>query len=90
MQGDVLEKQDVVEVNRGAEQGAGADAEVEDVKANVQMKRPYTPTQHEIEEHMPLHIPYRPLCPHCVAGRGASGHHIASDKSDRLGVTISV
>ena len=57
------------------EKGEGKDAgqeDVQDVKPAVQMKRPYTPTQQEIDEHMPLHLPYRAWCPHCVAGKGIS------------------
>ena len=59
------------------------------VRKAAVMNRPYTPTQMEIEEHMPLHIPYRSWCPHCVAGKGVSGHHRHGEKDDRIGVTIS-
>lgn len=54
----------------GADQGIQDDQEArvdEEVKKAVVMRRPYTPTQKEIEEHMPLHIPFRAWCPHCVA-----------------------
>ena len=59
-------------------------------KEPVVLKRPYTPTQQEIAEHMPLHLPYRAWCPHCVAGRGVTGHHVKSDKAERIGATISM
>ena len=29
----------------------------------------YSPTQKEIDEHMPLHLPYRAWCAHCVKGK---------------------
>ena len=45
---------------------------VKEAKDAMIMRRPYTPTQREIDEHMPLHLPYRAWCPHCVAGRGIS------------------
>ena len=59
------------------------------VRTAAVMNRPYTPTQKEIEEHMPLHMPYRSWCPHCVAGKGVSVHHRLGNKEDRIGVTIS-
>ena len=31
---------------------------------------PVRPSQAEVEEHRPTHLPYRNLCPECVAGRG--------------------
>ena len=29
----------------------------------------YSPTQRENDEHMPLHVPYRAWCAHCVKGK---------------------
>ena len=33
------------------------------------LRQPLEPTQHEWEEHMVLHWPFRSWCPHCVSGR---------------------
>ena len=63
---------------------------VQEAGAAVQMRRPYTPTQMDIDEHMPTHLQFRAWCPHCVAWRAVSGHHIASNKDDRMGVAISM
>ena len=67
----------------GGEEGTGLrdDGEVGKV---IQMRRPYTPTQKDVDEHLPLRRPYRAWCAHCVAGRGISGHHAKSDKDDAL------
>jgi hypothetical protein len=34
----------------------------------------------ELEDHMPLHIPYRAWCPHCVRGRGINNLHVAGNE----------
>ena len=33
------------------------------------IKRPNAPTKQEVEDHLPLHLPYRSWCPDCVATR---------------------
>ena len=53
------------------------------------IRRPETPTNQEIADHLPLHLPYRSWCPDCVAGRGVSSPHVTSTE-DPLGVTISI
>ena len=32
-------------------------------------RRPVLPTKAEVTEHYPLHLNYRSLCKHCVAGK---------------------
>ena len=54
------------------------------------MRRPYTPTQQEIDDHMTTHLPYRAWCPHCVAGNGISGHHVMHAEGKNMGVTVSL
>ena len=49
--------------------------DLDEARKAAVMRRPYTPTQKEIEDHLPLHLPYRSWCPHCVAGKGVGGHH---------------
>lgn len=52
-----------------------ADEAAEAVAVRVSRK-PYTPTQQEVDQHLPLHEPYRSWCPICVAGRGVSDRHV--------------
>ena len=51
------------------DQGEG-DAKEEEVRKVKAGRIPSTPTQAEVEEHLPLHMPYRDWCPVCVAGEG--------------------
>ena len=47
----------------GVEQGIEEREEVQldgEARKAAVMRRPYTPTQKDVEEHMVLHIPYRP------------------------------
>ena len=76
-------------MGQGDEKGQGDSGE-ELKRPLVEMRRPYTPTQKEIDEHTPLHIPYRSWCPHCVAGKGGSGHHRTDSAKEKLGTTISL
>ena len=66
------------------------DGKVLDARKAEIMRRPYTPTQAEIEEHNATHLPYRAWCPHCVAGRGISGHHSMHQDGKKMGITISL
>ena len=68
----------------------GQDGKVLDARKAEIMRRPYTPTQEEVEEHMATHLPYRSWCPHCVAGRGIAGHHVTHAEGKKLGITISM
>ena len=38
-------------------------------------RRKHLPSAEEIRQHNVSHIPYRNLCPHCVAGRGKAHPH---------------
>ena len=44
----------------------------------------------EMEEHLPLHIPYRPWCPVCVAGEGVQhqSRQATLEEKEGCGVTI--
>ena len=50
------------------------------------------PTQKELQEHLPLHVPYRAWCPICVAGEGIHNQARKSteSKEETLGVTKSM
>ena len=41
----------------------------------VQQRKPEEPSLKEWEEHMILHTPFRPWCPHCVKGRAKNEPH---------------
>ena len=46
-------------------------------------RKPVTPSQREIEEHMRTHIPYRSWCVHCVCGRGRNDRHRRAQQEER-------
>ena len=50
------------------------DAKDEEVRKAKARRVPSTPTQAEVEEHLPLHMPYRDWCPFCVAAEGTQNH----------------
>ena len=83
------------------EVGVGGDAEdvkvdeaVEDGVDEVRKPRiartPKAPTAKDIEEHIPLHANYRSWCKWCVFGKGISNHHVHSDETEKIGITISM
>lgn len=53
---------------------------------------PTAPTKREMEEHLPLHLPYKAWCPICVAGEGIhnQSRSATEDEKERIGVTISL
>ena len=53
----------------GRKGGDEGDNKVLDARKAEVMRRPYTPTQQEIDEHMATHLPYRAWCPHRVSGK---------------------
>ena len=57
----------IPEAEEQQEQNAGSK-----VKA---MKAPYQPTQQEIDDHEPYHVPCRAWCVACVRGRGKNMEH---------------
>ena len=44
---------------------------------------PGRPTKRELQEHLPLHWPFRSWCRHCVAGRGVASPHRSRTEDDR-------
>ena len=67
------------------------DEEVEEVRKPKIGRIPKAPTKRELEEHLPLHIPYKAWCPICVSGEGIhnQARKTVEGEGDRLGVTIS-
>ena len=57
----------------------------------IAIKAPYQPTQKEIDDHNPTHLPYRSWCRHCVRGRGKSLPHRHLDaEQDHTVPTVSL
>ena len=44
---------------------------------------PTKPTRREVEEHLPLHYPFRSWCKHCLRGKGMAGPHRRRNAEDR-------
>ena len=44
---------------------------------------PCKPTRKEIEEHLPLHYPFRSWCKHCLRGKGVAGPHRKRNAEDK-------
>ena len=51
-------------------------------------RRPQTPTQNDLDEHLPLHLHYRSWCPDCVAGRGTQAPHLTTGDEEDNGATV--
>ena len=75
---------------------AGGKGEVEEETEETRNPKvgrvPQMPTKFEMEEHLPLHIPYRPWCPVCVAGEGVQNQSRQATPEEKggCGVTISM
>jgi hypothetical protein len=66
--------------------------EGEDTRKPRAGRIPTAPTKKELEEHLPLHVPYKEWCPICVAGEGIhdQARKTAEADKDKLGITISM
>ena len=53
---------------------------------------PSAPTKKELEEHLPLHVPYKSWCPVCVAGEGIhnQARRTTEEYGELMGVSISM
>ena len=50
---------------------AREDADADEGHHNVKHRHdPKHPSQAEVSEHQPTHMPHRTWCPHCIKGRG--------------------
>ena len=85
----------------GEERGKGKDDKEtvgEGIEDDAEIRRPKVgripkaPTKRELEEHLPLHMPYKAWCPICVAGEGIHNQSRAAkgEEKERIGVTISL
>ena len=87
MEGDKAEKLDDKDGMTG-EDGMGlADGkemdDVEVIRKPTVGRNPRTPTQKEIEDHLPLHLKYPSWCPICVAAGGTHDQHRRIDPAER-------
>ena len=73
-------------------EGKTSDDETKEVRKPKVGRIPAAPTKRELEEHLPLHMPYKAWCPVCVAGEGIhnQSRRIKEDEKERIGVTISM
>ncbi len=46
------------------------------------------PSQEEIDRHNGTHIPFRNLCPFCVAGKAKDNPHYSEEAHPRSGVNV--
>lgn len=46
------------------------------------------PTKAQYDRHMIAHMPYRALCPWCVAGRGRSSQHRRAKEHEAGAITV--
>ena len=76
-----LEEKDKELENRLWEAAFG-DGAKEGLRAKV-VRKGYSPTQKEIDEHMPLHLPYRAWCRHCVKGKCHGCPHRRKEEQDK-------
>ena len=85
------ERRDGDEEIKESESRKEDDEEVEEVRKPKVGRIPKAPTKRELEEHLPLHIPYKAWCPICVSGEGIhnQARKTVEGEGDRLGVTIS-
>ena len=93
VQGPEQEGREAYEGDPGAEPHK---EDVEEDAAGVRQPRggriPSAPTKKELEEHYPLHIPYREWCPVCRSAEGVHDHarKDPDPEDSRLGVTVSM
>ena len=59
------------------------DQDIEEARMPKTPHNPGKPTRKEIEDHLPLHWPFRSWCRHCVLGRAVSSPHRARTEVDR-------
>ena len=73
--------------HQGSNEVCGADDEEVEEAAKVRAKRcGLGPTQRELEEHQVSHLPFRSLCPECVAGRAKDDPNIRQEQRGAGGI----
>ena len=85
----VSELNDVEGHPAGSEGDEGDSPEVRKPKVG---RIPTAPTKRELEDHLPLHMPYKAWCPVCVAGEGIhnQSRQTPTDERERIGITVSM
>ena len=59
------------------------DEDIEEARIPKRPHDPGKPTQKEMDEHLPLHWPFRSWCRHCVCGRAVASPHKTRTEEDR-------
>ena len=54
----------------------GQEESQEEIRKPQIARRPYAPTAAEVEAHLPLHLEFRPCCPHCNTEKKALQRNI--------------
>ena len=52
------------------------------------VRRPNAPTKQEVEDHLPLHLPYRSWCDDCVEALGREWAHLAHDGNTKRTIPL--
>ena len=73
----------VIQNGEDAEGLVASDLEEEEAREVRRPHDPGKPTKKEIEEHLPLHWPFRSWCRHCVRGRGVASPHKKRSDEDK-------
>ena len=73
----------LVEQDQPVDVAVSDDSEVEEARIVRRPHDPGKPTRKELEEHLPLHWPFRSWCRHCVRGRGVASPHKRRSDEDK-------
>ena len=70
--------------------GEEIEAVVEKAESVKCLHTPILPSQSDFDKHRISHIPYRNLCPHCLAAMGRENLHVSADHTKRAIPTIAI
>ena len=77
------EEVETVKVDQEHVEDVGSSDYEEETRTPKVAMRPKTPTQKDLDDHLPLHLHYRAWCPECVAGRGTQTPHLTQASEDK-------
>ena len=75
--------EELIEDQGPTEEVTASDSEVDEARVVKRPHDPGKPTRKELEEHLPLHWPFRSWCRHCVRGRGVASPHKRRSDEDK-------
>ena len=88
--------EDKVEPSKGSGEASKDTGDKEEKDVGMRKPKigriPKAPTKRGLEEHLPLHMPYKSWCPICVSGEGIhnQSRRATEEERERLGTTISL